>query len=354
MKISNFEFGFSNRAASAIAGVVLLALAVAAQGQGIFPGGGGGSGDGDASKSETLAQFAPTTSLLLKGVITDESGDGPMLFGNDTRLTGKTRIDNYSLVVTNHGAMGATETISFAKRFHTATIDADCVVTIQDFDIAAGLLAASTTIRFTQDATGGHVLSWAGAVTMVAPQINPAPDSVTHVTIETTDGIYGYAFSDYIGNAAAATLTLSAETEAYDASGWNNDLTVPTKDAIRDKFEAGDAVFIIPVGDETTTITTGTAKVTWRAPFAFTLTGVKAEVNTVSSSGKPTFDIKETGTTIFSTLLSIDASAFTSATAGVPAVISDTAIANNAEITIDITVAGTGAKGPKVTIYGHK
>ncbi|TIL94671.1 MAG: hypothetical protein E5Y73_11225 [Mesorhizobium sp.] len=109
---------------------------------------------------------------------------------------------------------------------------------------------------------------------------------------------------------------------------------------------------IIAVGDETTAITTGTAKVTFRMPYAFTLSAVRASLTTVSSSGTPTIDINEAGTTILSTKLTIDASEKTSTTAATPAVISDTALADDAEITIDIDVAGTGAAGLKVYLIG--
>ena len=43
---------------------------------------------------------------------------------------------------------------------------------------------------------------------------------------------------------------------------------------------------IIAVGDETTALTTGTAKVTFRMPYAFTLTGVRASLTTAQGSGK--------------------------------------------------------------------
>lgn len=111
---------------------------------------------------------------------------------------------------------------------------------------------------------------------------------------------------------------------------------------------------IIPVSDETTTITAGTGKMTFRMPFAMTLTAVRASLNTVSSSGNPTFDINENGTTILSTKLSIDANEKTSTTAATAAVISDTALADDAEITIDIDVAGTGAKGAKIMLIGYR
>jgi len=108
----------------------------------------------------------------------------------------------------------------------------------------------------------------------------------------------------------------------------------------------------VALSDEITAITTGTAKVTLRAPFAMTLTGIpRASVNTVSSSGIPTVDINVAGSTILSTKLTIDASEFTSVTAASAAVLSTTSIADDAEITFDVDVAGTGAKGLKVTLY---
>lgn len=111
---------------------------------------------------------------------------------------------------------------------------------------------------------------------------------------------------------------------------------------------------IIAVGDETTAITTGTAKVTFRMPYAFTISDVRASLSTASSSGIPTVDIKEGGTTILSTLLTIDATELTSTTAAAPMVVSDISLADDAQMTIDITVAGTGAKGLKVTLIGRR
>ena len=106
--------------------------------------------------------------------------------------------------------------------------------------------------------------------------------------------------------------------------------------------------------DETTVITTGTAKVTFRMPYAFTLTDVRASLTTASSSGTPTFDINEAGVSVLSTKLTIDANELTSTTAATPAVISDTALADDAQITIDIDVAGTGAAGAKIALIGRR
>lgn len=110
----------------------------------------------------------------------------------------------------------------------------------------------------------------------------------------------------------------------------------------------------ISVVSESTTVTTGTAKRTFRMPFAFTLESVRASLSTASSSGIPTVDINEGGSTILSTKLTIDANELTSTTAATAAVISDTSLADDAEMTIDIDVAGTGAKGLKVYLYGYR
>jgi hypothetical protein len=105
------------------------------------------------------------------------------------------------------------------------------------------------------------------------------------------------------------------------------------------------------IGDELTAITTGPAKLTVRAPFAFTLVAVAATLATTSSSGTPTFDINKNGTTVLSTKLTVDAGEKDSSTAAVPAVISVPTFAARDEITFDIDVAGTGAKGPKIGLY---
>ena len=113
---------------------------------------------------------------------------------------------------------------------------------------------------------------------------------------------------------------------------------------------------VVAASDETTALATGTAKVTFRMPYAFTLTSVRASLTTVQSSGSIfTVDINEGGTSILSTKLTIDNTEKTSTTAATAAVISDTALADDAEITIDIDQIGDGtAKGLKVALIGTR
>jgi hypothetical protein len=112
----------------------------------------------------------------------------------------------------------------------------------------------------------------------------------------------------------------------------------------------------LAASDETTALTTGTAKVTFRMPYAMTVTAVRASLTTAQASGSIfTVDINESGASILSTKLTIDNTEKTSTTAATPAVISDTALADDAEITIDIDQIGDGtAKGLKITLIGTR
>jgi len=114
---------------------------------------------------------------------------------------------------------------------------------------------------------------------------------------------------------------------------------------------------VIPIAcsDEDTALTTGVAKITFRMPYAMTLTAVRASLTTAQTSGASllTVDINENGSSILSTKLTIDNTEKTSTTAATAAVISDTALADDAEITVDIDLIGDGtAKGLKVYLIG--
>jgi len=106
----------------------------------------------------------------------------------------------------------------------------------------------------------------------------------------------------------------------------------------------------IAVSDETTALTTGTAKGTFRMPYAMTVTDVRATVSTAPTGANIIVDINDGGTSIMTTnKLSIDATAKTSTTAATAPGVTDTALADDAEITIDIdqigsTIAGAGLK----------
>jgi len=112
--------------------------------------------------------------------------------------------------------------------------------------------------------------------------------------------------------------------------------------------------FAFAIGDETTALTTGTGKLSYKWPYPFVVTEVRGFLTTVSSSGLVTVNIKEAGVSIFSTQLTFDANEDTTTTAATPAVVSDPNIANDAKVTFDIVTAGTGAAGLKVTVIGYR
>lgn len=112
----------------------------------------------------------------------------------------------------------------------------------------------------------------------------------------------------------------------------------------------------LAASDESTALTTGTGKMTFRMPYAMTLTEVRASLTTPQTSGSIfTVDVNESGVSILSTKLTIDNGEKTSTSAATSAVISDSSLADDAEITIDIDQVGDGtAKGLKVYLIGTK
>ena len=131
-----------------------------------------------------------------------------------------------------------------------------------------------------------------------------------------------------------------------------------TKEAdINDVLNLVPVCVTVALSDESTPITAGTTKMSFRMPFGMVLTDVRTSlVGAGSTSGLTTIDINETGTTILSTKLSIDFGELTSTTAATPAVISDSALADDAliEIDIDAVTGGADEVGLKLHMIGTR
>ena len=112
----------------------------------------------------------------------------------------------------------------------------------------------------------------------------------------------------------------------------------------------------LAASDETTALTTGTAKVTFRMPHAMTLTAVRASLTTAQASGSIfTVDINQSGSSVLGTKLTIDNTEKTSVTAATAATITTSALTDDAEITVDIDQIGNGtATGLKITLIGTR
>jgi hypothetical protein len=230
-----------------------------------------------------------------------------------------------------------------------------CAVTAQGTPNMTVAVASGTAYLASWSATGTAVT--AGNVTVTTAHAdNPRVDLVSVSTLDGTKTVTAGAHDPHLPLPPAipgfhVPLALIRVPAAA---------TAITSAMIQDK-----RMFLLPlpesmlleIGDETTVITTGTKR-TFRMPYAMTLNaghaGVKASLTTASTSGVFTVDINEGGTSILSTKLTIDATEKTSATAAVAPVLSDTVLAADAEITIDVDTAGANAAGLKVWLVGTR
>lgn len=215
---------------------------------------------------------------------------------------------------------------------------------IRTTEAAALNLATSNTNRLTISSGGDIAVASGGTLTVPNTGLHLLDTNATHDLIVAP------------GSNLTADRTLTVTTGDADRTlDLGANLTVSQAATLNRQSSTGLPVeFGIALSDETTALTTGEGKARFRAPYAFTVTEVRASLTTASSSGTPTVDINEGGSTILSTKLTIDASETTSTTAATPPVLSDTAIADDAELRFDIDTAGTDAAGLKVWIKGYR
>lgn len=113
---------------------------------------------------------------------------------------------------------------------------------------------------------------------------------------------------------------------------------------------------VLPSDLDDADVIAGTSKYTFRAPFAMTLTKLpRVSVKTESSLGPVVVDINANGISLFSSnKLTIDEGQRTSTTSSTAVELTTNAIDDDDEITIDVDLAGTGAKGLKINLYYRK
>jgi hypothetical protein len=222
---------------------------------------------------------------------------------------------------------------------------------------------AGTTLTVTRGVDGTSAVSHsAGASFRHGVSGRDFDEANSHVNT-TTGNPHGTTASD-VG--AVATSLVSAKGDLIAASAASTPARLPvgtngqylvadSAESLGVKWAAlpAPAAVVCEIGvacsDETTDLATGTGVVTFRMPYAMTLTGVRAGVTTAPTGSTIIVDINEAGTSVLGTKLSIDATEKTSTTAASAATITDSALADDAEITIDIdqvgsTVAGAGLK----------
>jgi hypothetical protein len=205
-------------------------------------------------------------------------------------------------------------------------------------------VAGGSNVTLTADQAANSILNFTGLLTGNINVVVPVGPKLYTVSNNTTG-----AFTLTVKTAGTGVIVPQGETRNVIADGTNVVAITSTASTPTESM-------IIAVGDETTAITAGTGKVTFRMPYAFTLTAVRGSLKTAQTSGTIfTVDINEAGSTILSTKLTIDNTEKTSTTAAAAPVISDSSLADDAEITIDVDQIGDGtAIGLKVVLIGTR
>jgi len=299
----------------------------------------------------TAKQTEWDTAAVLAGTAVQPAGLASTLTGyvqtSDARLSDSREWSATTISQAEAEAGSATTRRAFtAQRVFQAAAAwwaATATATGQALSTAANAAAARTTLGLGSAATSSSADFAAASHSQAASTIS---DSTTtgRAVLTAADAA---AARTAIGAGTSSLAVSSAAPAALAATAAAGSST----DAARaDHAHQRDAdVIVIPVGDESTALTTGTNKVRFRMPFAATLLAVRANVNTAPTGSTLIVDVNEAGTSVLGTKLSIDASETSSTTAASAATITDSSLADDAEISIDIdqigsTVAGAGLK----------
>lgn len=332
------------------------------------------SGFGTISTANTI-----TTTALITGSDLTLTADNPDIIGGDTdgvlSITADTATNqggNIKLYGNTHATLA--QDIEF---YADATLILSWDESEANWDFAStnvigvGTLTATTLAGTLSTATQGNITSLGTLTTLTVDDITINANTISSagasaLTITATAGqVVSIESCTFDGGVATISTSLDiassiAVTGVLDEDTMSSDSAVKlaTQQSIKayvDNDRKTEA-FTVAISDEDSDLEVGTAKITFRMPYAFTLTDIRASCTTAPTGATLTIDVNETGSTILSTKLTIDAGEKTSTTATTAVVISDSALADDAEITIDIdqigsSVAGTGGK---VTFIGTR
>ncbi len=310
-----------------------------------FSGSGGWDPVAGSGTVTSVGGTGTVAGMTLTGTVT---GSGNLTLGG-TLSVDLTSMVTGSLPVTNGGTGRATGTTAYAliATGTTATGAQQTLANGATTEILVGGGAAALPVWTAANGTGAPVRTTNAA--LVTPALGtPTALVLTNATglpaaslVASTSQAVGFG-SIELGHATDTTVTrVSAGVAAIEGQNIITTATLKPTEWIP-----------IACSDETTALTTGVAKVTFRMPYAFTVTAVRASVTTAPTGGSLlTVDINESGSTILSTKLTFDASEKTTTTAATAAVISDSSLADDAEITIDIDQVGSTIAGAGLKVY---
>lgn len=216
-------------------------------------------GGGDALTSNPLSQFASTTSLQLKGVMSDETGSGLLVFATSPVLTTPDLGTPSAAVLSNATGLPISSGVSGlgtgVATFLGTPSSANLAAAVTN-ETGSGLLVFGTSPNITTptgivkgDVGLGNVDNTSDTNKPVSTAQQTAIDakvSDTAYNATSWDGVTTIAPSknavrDQVETMIAATAAVVSDT-AYDATSWDGVTTIaPSKNAARDKIVTMDA-----------------------------------------------------------------------------------------------------------------
>jgi hypothetical protein len=172
----------------------------------------------------------------------------------------------------------------------------------------------------------------------------------TFTFTNSTGGTFNVLFNTVTGLTSTGTIssnTISATTIS------SNTISATTISATT--YQNTPTALQVACSDEVTALVTGNTT-TFRMPYNMNVTEVRGSLTTAQTTGGTfTVDILNNGTTILSTLITIDNSLKTSKTSAIQPVVSTANLIDDSEMVVKITQIGNGtARGLKVTILGKR
>ena len=188
---------------------------------------------------------------------------------------------------------------------------------------------------------------------LVKNQTTSADNGIYRADTSTWQRDYDWDGSFDVKDGTLVYVTSGTTNQGFWAVTTDDDITIGTTSVTIQRARMQQEVLPIACSDEGSILTTGT-KVTFRMPYAMTLSSIKASLTTAQTGGSLiTVNVTKNGTTVFSTKIAIDNGEKTSATATTPNVLSTTSLADDDEIAIVLDQIGDGtATGLKVYLIG--
>lgn len=194
-------------------------------------------------------------------------------------------------------------------------------------------------LRVTDDGLG----SGAWGVTIDGATVPTTQGGTTEVWIESSSGS-NKIFSE------AQTLVPS-QLDVTNAATTGQTLTKASGDQFTWADGGGSTDTMLFFVEIPGTLTTGTAKATRRLPQGMKLTEIMAYVATAPTGAALEVDVNDDGTSMLSTVLSIDAGEYTTETAAASYALSDSLLGRADSLTIDIDQVGSTVAGADLGLW---